>query len=489
MDKYEEYLFKLRNEGIDVEVDSDQLKLNGPAQKLTPEHLKQIKADKPSLLAYASPDQKQYYPLSTLQKRMCYSYFTAANNYTHHLYSLVTLNEQVDINRLQQCFLQLMEEHQILRTSYHYDDKGYYQSIWPKASLDFAIQELPFSDLENWVNAQAHLPMYLEKAQILRVRLAKTTDSGAYFLLVIVHHIACDFESLQLIFANLEQYYNRLPLSENIKLNQFKHIILNERRHYKTDKFNTSLHYWQNQIGSHQPVFSHLNKNEEAISFVGKSAVMIEELEPQLTQMIQETIKQISVTPHNFFLALFEILVAAKSKCHSFQVGIPISKRQAQQQKILGMFIDTYWVHADLSETPNFFSLSQIVKEKTLQILSYLDCGFYDLLELLNLQFKKGPFPVFQVSFNWVKSKVNSKNSLVKTYHGSKNTGFNTAPYDLMLVVSEEGSDIKILWTYNELKFSADDMKKMIINFKKLIQKVCNNPLDIPLHDLLLEFN
>ena len=58
----------------------------------------------------------------------------------------------------------------------------------------------------------------------------------------------------------------------------------------------------------------------------------------------------------------------------------------------------------------------------------------------------------------------------MQTYHGSRNSGFTRAPYELMLVTSEEERNIKLLWVYSESIFNPHDIATINHDFKKLIE-------------------
>ena len=257
---------------------------------------------------------------------------------------------------------------------------------------------------------QSAAPFNLEKAEVIRADLVKLTDLKSYFFLITVHHVACDFDSVQLIFKHLERYYYSIDLQyEDKNIEQFRDLVITEINNKTSEEFKISLHYWKSQIIVETPLFSKIDATPSSTNvFVGKSGSMLHELGLSFSQQIFQTIQNLSITPHNFFLALFTIIVASRARRKLFQVGMPVSKRKLNQPNMLGMLTDTYWVHVNLDEVEDFPALTKIMQKRTLAILPHVHCGFYDLLEAINLKTTGNGFPIFQVFFNWVKSESQS---------------------------------------------------------------------------------
>ena len=132
MEDIEYYLFQLRCEGIDIKLKDNELKLISPKKKPDLTKLNEIRSKKETLLQHLSTKTKQYYPLSSLQKRMCDAYFSFQSGYTHNISSSVTLIDGINVPKLKSAYSALIENYEILRTGYEKNNVTYYQVIWPE---------------------------------------------------------------------------------------------------------------------------------------------------------------------------------------------------------------------------------------------------------------------------------------------------------------------------------------------------------------------
>src|SRR3990172_143626 len=112
------FLYQLREDGVDVIATANDLKIIGKSFRLIPSLIAYIKENKQSIINYLQAAVAHYYPIASLQKRMCVSYYSSGKQFAHNLYSSVLLQDHVNCDQLKKSFQQLINEHEILRTGY-----------------------------------------------------------------------------------------------------------------------------------------------------------------------------------------------------------------------------------------------------------------------------------------------------------------------------------------------------------------------------------
>src|SRR5262249_26582275 len=99
-------------------------------------------------------------------------------------------------------------------------------------------------------------------------------------------------------------------------------------------------------------------------------------------------------------LAAFNVLLGAYSGQRDFVVGTPIANRdRIETEGVIGFFVNTIVMRADLSGDPTFRELLRRVRETALNAYAHQDLPFEKLVEELKPPRDPGRNPIFQVMF------------------------------------------------------------------------------------------
>src|SRR3984893_15500360 len=96
MNSHDQFLYNLRLQGIDISSEGTNLNVKSAQSKLTDALLNTIKSQKSQLIEHLNTSERYYYPLSSLQKRLCQSSFSSKGSYLHNLYSLISLTDEIN---------------------------------------------------------------------------------------------------------------------------------------------------------------------------------------------------------------------------------------------------------------------------------------------------------------------------------------------------------------------------------------------------------
>ena len=129
-------------------------------------------------------------------------------------------------------------------------------------------------------------------------------------------------------------------------------------------------------------------------------ATLTFEIPADLTASLQALSRQHDVTPFMTLLAAFETLLLRYSRQDDFVIGTPIANRtRAETEGLIGCFVNTLALRADLRDDPTFEQLLGRVREVTLGAYTHQDLPFDQLVEALQVPRALSHTPLFQVMF------------------------------------------------------------------------------------------
>ncbi len=224
--------------------------------------------------------KKEYYHISSAQKRIYYSSKIAGEeNILYNVPCSIIFDKKPDIKKLSECFEKLIEKHSSLRTYFEEIDGEIYQKV--ASNIDFKIEELTEQEktideiMKDFVK-----PFDLSKAPLFRACIVK--QKNMYLLLLDIHHIICDGESLSIFTNELSKLYgeeNFKEISEKEK-NKIIYEFNNTKMDYPKNK--TVINYFEEQV----------RKNPKSIALIfEEKSFSYEELNNKANQLGKYLIK------------------------------------------------------------------------------------------------------------------------------------------------------------------------------------------------------
>ncbi|MEU8663789.1 condensation domain-containing protein, partial [Actinoplanes philippinensis] len=115
----------------------------------------------------------------------------------------VRMTGPLDVAALESAFGAVLARHETLRTTFTTRDGTLYQRINPPGPVDVRVDPVPDeAGLRTALAAAISEPLDLVRGPILRARLFRLSDTE-HVLLVVVHHIATDGWSMDILFREL----------------------------------------------------------------------------------------------------------------------------------------------------------------------------------------------------------------------------------------------------------------------------------------------
>ena len=394
---------------------------------------------------------------------------------------------------LAQALDEIVRRHEVLRTVYRVADGQPLQVVQP-----FAPRPLPVVDLERFserrseqaawlVSEWGSQPADLERGPILRTSLLRLTESE-HLLLLDVHHIASDGWSSNLLTAELGALYRAfaagLPSPLEPLFIQYADYAVWQREWLQGAVLAEQLAFWRERLGiDPEPLELTADHPRPAVQS-GRGAVESRTL--QGGRRLQSLARERGATTFMGFLAVFQTLLHRYTGRTAISVGSPVANRgQLETEELIGCFVNTLVLHADLGGDPAFGELLERVRETALSAYAHQDLPFERLVEELVSGRDLSRSPLCQVAFSFQQEGITALDfgSELRVEVGEGRGG--SAKFDLALFVGRAEESTQLLAEYSLDLFEGATVQRLLGHFETLLQEVERAP-ETPLSALPL---
>ncbi|MBX9805199.1 MAG: AMP-binding protein, partial [Alphaproteobacteria bacterium] len=391
----------------------------------------------------------------------------------------------LNIDALQKAFQDLLERHEILRTSFQEKDGIAYQNISQMSNFKLDIVDMQATwnevQIKEILRKFAESPFNLSQELLWRVQLLKCGEND-HLVALNMHHIISDAWSIAIFMKELgilyqaaceglENYLSPLPI-------QYADYTLWQREYLKEGEkeAQTQLEYWVKSLqGAPDLISLPLDYPRPAIqSYRGKQISF--EISKELLDSLKTLSQQRSTTLFMSLLSAFFLLLKRYTGQDDIVVGTPIANRQREElEGVMGFFINTLALRANLTDQMSFNELLEQVKSRTLQGYAHQDIPFERLVESLSLQRSLSHSPLFQVMFVF----QNSRQQELALKHLDVTLipiDMKTSKFDLTLSLEETLTGIEGSVEYASDLFKASTIQRLIAHFLKLLKEIISDP-------------
>ncbi|NIM16909.1 MAG: amino acid adenylation domain-containing protein, partial [Candidatus Aminicenantes bacterium] len=438
------------------------------------------KAARNRFAAVEPVEKKDFYPLSSAQRRLYILQQMELNTTVYNIPQVVVLEGAIN-KRLKDTINRLIRRHEGLRTSFAVVDEEPVQKINPEVNFGLVeIEHCSVTDLPGIVTNFIR-PFDLSQAPLLRVGLIETGERE-HILMVDIHHIIADGVSHALLVKDFMALYGgeegklaKIPIQYK-DYSQWQH---SERQKEAVKKQET---YWLKQFQGDIPVLDlPTDYPRPAIqSFEGNTLAF--EIGSKEARALKELTHPAGVTLFMVLVSLFDILLLKLSghENEDILVGTPISgRRHADLEPVIGMFVNTLVLRNSPHGHLTFEEFLNQVKETSIQAFENQDYLFEDLVDHPGLDIKRDPGrnPLFDVVFTFQNLDIpvlQVPGLKLKPYQDENI--IKTAKFDITLTAQERGETLYFTFEYCTRLFKQETMARFAKYFQNIVSSVLENP-------------
>jgi len=424
-------------------------------------------------------EEKQYYAVSSVQKRLYFLQTLEPQNMSYNIVDTVLIEGELDIHRVKQDFKKIIQRHDSLRTSFFLVNGEPFQRV--HQDIDFHLSLTEAGD--NQVNEMFEhfvAPFDLEQAPLLRVQLVKT-GSRKHYLMMDMHHIISDGTSLAIFITDFMALYEGRQLPD-LPL-QYKDYSEWQNSQEQKEAIMKQEAFWLKHFEGEIPLLNLPTTYTRPPEKNFKGSTYSIKLDTDNLDTIKRIAAQGEATPFMVLLAIFNILLYKLSGQEDIVVGTStVGRRHVDLNHIIGMFVNAVALRNFPRGSRTFPEFLADVKERTLSAFENQDYLFENLVEQLNIKREHGRSPVFDVMFVMNNEDIPEINITGLTL---KPLSFdsNTSQFDLKFRAIEAPQHLLLVMEYSTQLFTRDVIKGYMENFQEILTSLGEN-IDVTLENI-----
>jgi len=486
MKNIQDFIFRLKDLGINITLKNDDLKISAPKNVLTSDIIDDIKSLKLDIIEFFKKSTsegvyesytllkqatiKDYYLLSSAQRRQYILQQMNLDSIAYNISHTIKLGNDIKKNKVEEVFHQLIARHESFRTSFEVRDEIPVQCVHEK--VEFKIEEflIEKSEVENTQNEFIRV-FDLSKAPLLRVAIVEIEDENS-LLMIDMHHIISDGVSLDILQQEFQSLYLGKELSP-LSL-QYKDYSEWQNSLEQQENIKKQEDYWLKKFSDEIPVVNlPLDYSRPQIqSYEGATVNFV--LSKKETEDLKLMVKENGLTLYMGILSVYTILLSKLSAQEDIVVGSPIvGRNHADLENIVGMFVNTLCIRNEVRGEETIKEFISGLKQTTLESFENQDFQFEDLVDKISVERDTSRNPIFDVAINLLNqaeysrdiSGINSEN-LIHIKGVSK--------FDLTLIAIDYDDQLLLSFEYCTKLFKSETIDRFITYFKQIVNQLPN---------------
>jgi len=388
---------------------------------------------------------------------------------------------RLDVAALQCSLTEIVRRHEGWRAVFPVVDGEPVQVIQPPFQI-----ELPVTDLRNVPPAEreaaahriaaedAQRPFDLAKGPLFRAQLVRLGDEE-YRVVMTLHHIVFDgYSGYRVFLPELIGLYEAFAAGKPSPLPpldfEFSDYVLRQHDSVRSE----DVEYWRHQLAGASPALDLPIASGRNVGASFKGAMHTSQLPTGLSDALRRLSRELSATPFMTLLAAFNVLLHRYSGQHDILIGSNSAGRNLPgSEKLLGYFLNTVVLRADLSGEPTFPEFVDRVRKVTLDALAHDAVPLDRLVEELQTHRDPNRNPFFQVLFSM-------EPPLPPTAAGWDLTCIDvetgTSKFELCLVLDDRADGLLCRFIYSTAVFDEAAVARMAGHWQKLLEGIVANP-------------
>ncbi|NOQ24952.1 MAG: amino acid adenylation domain-containing protein, partial [Bacteroidales bacterium] len=437
---------------------------------------------KVSKLSYSSinlAEKKEYYALSSAQKRLYFIQQMDFQSLSYNMPMVIPLGLDINIDSLENAFVDLVSRHESFRTSFITLNNEPVQRVYDKVDFKLNIKETTKEELDEDIKKYIK-PFDLSKDILIRACLMNVSNEQNV-LVVDMHHIISDGTTSNIVREDFLKLFNGEKINP-LKL-QYKDFSNWQNKLIAKGGLKSQENYWKDLFSGDIPVLNLQTDYKRPESFTYKGDVCSFSLNENEATLLKDLGKKTGSTLYMNILAVLNTLFYRFSNQEDIIIGSGIAGRpHSDLQGISGMFINTLALRNYPNGDKKFIDFLKEVSDNSIAAFENQDVQFEDLVDMLNIDRDISRNPLFDINMvvqNFDDISENQRENDVITEEDStltSNLYRGTSKFDMIFFVSETLNTINISIEYYSDIFKRETIEKYIRCFKNIVSLIIENP-------------
>ena len=434
------------------------------------------KKEKNKFMPIEITEEKEYYTLSSPQKRLFILHQLEKGNTAYNIPQMVLLQGELKKEKLENTFIKLINRHESLRTSFTIVNEEPVQKI--HANFEFEIEYFNTSQVEVKVKIEDIIKRFirvfdLSQEPLFRVGLVKL-EQEKYILMVDMHHIISDGTSLGILIKEFMALYGEKELV--ISRLQYKDFSEWQNDSQKKEFIKEQRLFWIKEFESNIPLLNLPIDYSRSVVQSFKGSMVKFEIDQETTRELKKYVSGKGNTLYMVLLSIYTIFLSKLSGQEDIVVGTPIAGRRHRDiENIIGMFVNTLALRNYPMGDMCFNLFLDEVKSRTLKAFDNQDYPFEDIVEAVKIKRHPDRNPLFDTLLtlqNVELPEIKIPGLKLKPFEYENRTSI----FDLILSVSEKEEKLYLYFQYRTELFIEETIKRFVVYFKNIMSAAIEKP-------------
>ncbi|HEY0806902.1 MAG TPA: amino acid adenylation domain-containing protein, partial [Pseudonocardiaceae bacterium] len=430
-------------------------------------------------------------PLSNAQRRLWFIDRFEGPSAVYNVPLVVRLRGALDAAALIAALKDVIERHEVLRTRIVEDAGTPFQLVVPLEEVRF---EVPIVDVAACEVAEATArvasqPFDLSADLPVRACLLRHTPEE-HDLILSVHHIAVDGESLAPLASDLETAYAARVRSEPPRwpelpvqygdYTQWQRELLGDEDD-PDSVLSTQLGYWREQLAG-SPAQLPLPIDRPRPSVPSHRGDVVEfQIPSDLLAAVERQASARGATTVMVMQAALAVLLHHLGGGEDIPIGATVGGRTDEAlADLVGFFVNTWVLRVGLTGDPSFEQVLDQVRNRALAAYENQDVPFDVLVEALNPDRSAAYHPLFQVMFTWQSEDRIDLNlpGLTALLEAIPTGTTGTAKFDMEFNFATDARTgaVRCVLEYATDLFNRSTVESLATRFVAVLRQVTDNP-------------
>ncbi len=427
-------------------------------------------AQKGNYQAIEPAPELPHYPASSAQERLHFIQQIDPDSTAYNIFQVITMQGKPDVKRIEAAFRELIQRHEVLRTSFRLIDDELVQEITDQIDFDIQVQQVEPEQFKE-TSQQFCRPFDLSEAPLLRVGILQSNEE-AYALMVDIHHIISDGVSQSILIDDFMQLYRGESLPElSLQYKDYAYWQRTNEQSYKDQEA-----FWHEtfeqipaplELPADYPRPGSKSYKGDYLNFTIGS---------DQKEQLETLAKKHEVSSFVMFLSMYYIFLHKISGQQDITIGTPVAGRQHPDvEDIMGMFVNTLPIRGKLDGKETFGQFLKATQQIVYDCFENQEFQYENLVDQLGIKRDANHNPLFDVMFsfqNFQRTEFEIEDSAITGVHSSE----RSAKFDLILTVDERENDYGVDLEYATDLFSETTIQRFAICFLNVVEAVLKNP-------------
>ncbi len=428
--------------------------------------------------------------LSFAQERLWFLHQMVPDSPVYNVPAAVRLEGDLDTGALERGLREIISRHDVLRTRFERRETGPVPVV--DESIEFALERVEIRDVDNGdreaealarANLEARQTFDLERGPLVR-GLLLGLGARDHLLVLTFHHSIAEGWSVALLFRELEAIYAAFrdgapsPL-EPLPI-QYGDFARWQRERGKGEMAEREFDYWRRQLSGELPVLELPADRPRPPVQTFAGAWKARPLPAALIDRLSELASANGATLFMVLLAAFQTLLHRYSGVTDVLVGSPIAVRnRAEAEQLIGVFINTLVMRADLSGDPRFETLVEQVRDTAVGAFSNQEMPFERIVEEIQPERNTSHTPIFQVMLAMQNTPLPTLElaGLERARVLDPSQVHNgTTKLDLAMFIDQTPEGLEAACEYSTDLFDESTIERLLGHFQTLLEGIAADP-------------